>query len=466
MCGNRLKLWKTMPTSRRSASTSTPGPLTRSPSRRISPPWIASSPLMQRSSVDLPQPDGPIRQTTWCSLDVEVRRPCSTSMAPKRLWTSLDLEQRHQPPRVRRWSRSSRRSTQRACGMVMMTNRKATVVTEDRLKWLLATILAWLKASTAPMTLTSAVSFCSADEVVEQRRDDPAHRLRHHDEAQRLEVGEAERARGRDLAPVDALDAGAVDLGDVGAVGQGQRQDRVPFGRPVADQRQAGQRQAEADEVDADDRRQAAEDVGVDGGDQPDRLAGRAGDQPGDGDDQAPDQHEDLGDDEDVDVEPERLEDQPEGIPDQRQVEEGAGDGAVVGDHERGGDHHQEGGHRVADGDAGPGLAGGGLDSRRHQVGGDRRPGPACRQPSRGRPGSGAGRWRRRSRRERWSHRAEAMPPSAIARRTAATTQNAAAATPSAQARAVTEIVEGGLGIEARPLAQSGRRALAAHGWK
>src|SRR5207344_1062641 len=73
----------------------------------------------------------------------------------------VDLDQRHQPPRVRRWSRSISRSTQRACGMVIRTNRKATVVTEDRLKWLLATILAWLKASMAPITLTRAVSFCS-----------------------------------------------------------------------------------------------------------------------------------------------------------------------------------------------------------------------------------------------------------------------------------------------------------------
>ena len=42
----------------------------------------------------------------------------------------------------------------------MTTNRIATVVTGDRLKWLLAMILAWLKASMVPMTLTSAVSFC------------------------------------------------------------------------------------------------------------------------------------------------------------------------------------------------------------------------------------------------------------------------------------------------------------------
>ncbi len=72
MCGNRLKLWNTMPTSARNALTSTPRPETRSPSMWISPPSIGSSALMQRSSVDLPQPDGPMRHTTWCSSTREV----------------------------------------------------------------------------------------------------------------------------------------------------------------------------------------------------------------------------------------------------------------------------------------------------------------------------------------------------------------------------------------------------------
>ena len=72
MCGNRLKLWNTMPTSRRSAVDIDARPLTPSPSRRISPPSIGSSPLMQRSSVDLPHPEAPIRQTTSCSLDGQV----------------------------------------------------------------------------------------------------------------------------------------------------------------------------------------------------------------------------------------------------------------------------------------------------------------------------------------------------------------------------------------------------------
>ena len=48
-----------------------------------------------------------------------------------------------------------------------------------------------------------------ADEVVQQRRDHLAHGLRHHDVAHRLEVVEAERARGHALALVHPLDAGA-----------------------------------------------------------------------------------------------------------------------------------------------------------------------------------------------------------------------------------------------------------------
>src|ERR1700761_3489269 len=63
-----------MPMSRRNASTSTPGPVMRSPCTSISPPSIDSRPLIQRSSVDFPEPDGPIRHTTSCSSTVIARR--------------------------------------------------------------------------------------------------------------------------------------------------------------------------------------------------------------------------------------------------------------------------------------------------------------------------------------------------------------------------------------------------------
>src|SRR3954452_13504830 len=206
------------------------------------------------------------------------------------------------------------------------------------------------------------------DEVVEQRRDDAAARLRDDDVAQRLGEGEAQRAGGRGLAPVDAVDAGPVDLGHVGAVGQGQGQDGVPLGRELLDHRQAGERQAEADEVDADDRRQAAEDVGVDGGDGPDRLAGRAGDESRDGDDEAPGQDQDLGDREDVDVGPERAQHEAERAPHQRQEEEGEADRAVVGDDERGDGDDQEDGRRVADRYPGGGAGRGAAHARGDEV--------------------------------------------------------------------------------------------------
>ena len=50
------------------------------------------------------------------------------------------------------------------------------------------------------------------DEVVAERRQDGADRLRHHHEAEALPGGEAEGLRSLDLAGVDGLDAGAEDL--------------------------------------------------------------------------------------------------------------------------------------------------------------------------------------------------------------------------------------------------------------
>lgn len=71
MCGNRLKCWNTMPVvARNLASVFTSGSFEPSPNaKRVSPtrtlpPSGTTSRLMQRSSVDLPEPDGPISATT------------------------------------------------------------------------------------------------------------------------------------------------------------------------------------------------------------------------------------------------------------------------------------------------------------------------------------------------------------------------------------------------------------------
>ena len=108
------------------------------------------------------------------------------------------------------------------------------------------------------------------EEVVEERRRDPAHRLRQDHVAQRLRLGQPDRQRRVALAAVDRADPGAVDLGDVGAVGEAE-------GDPAEDDgvgREAGQpqgRDPEPDQVDEQEGRDAAEEVDVDRRQQPDR---------------------------------------------------------------------------------------------------------------------------------------------------------------------------------------------------
>src|SRR3954447_18518534 len=67
MCGKRLYAWKTIPIFLRSSLTLTPPLVMHVPSTVMSPSSTCSSRLRQRSSVDLPEPEAPIRHTTWCS---------------------------------------------------------------------------------------------------------------------------------------------------------------------------------------------------------------------------------------------------------------------------------------------------------------------------------------------------------------------------------------------------------------
>ena len=65
-CGNSASDWNTMPRSRLCVGTR----VRSSPSSRIAPPLGSSSPAIILSSVVLPQPDGPSRQTNC---------PCGTA---------------------------------------------------------------------------------------------------------------------------------------------------------------------------------------------------------------------------------------------------------------------------------------------------------------------------------------------------------------------------------------------------
>jgi hypothetical protein len=78
--GNRLRpySWKTI-------ARPGGGPATATPSMRTVPPEGSSSPDRQRSSVVLPQPDGPTRQTSSPLSTVKVRsRRASTSRSAER----------------------------------------------------------------------------------------------------------------------------------------------------------------------------------------------------------------------------------------------------------------------------------------------------------------------------------------------------------------------------------------------
>src|ERR1041385_6633218 len=89
LCGNRLYCWNTMPTLRRSASLSSFGSFTSCPSTVIDPLSIGTSALTQRSSVDLPEPDGPMMQIT-CRFITSIVMPLSTSLPPNVLCTSFN----------------------------------------------------------------------------------------------------------------------------------------------------------------------------------------------------------------------------------------------------------------------------------------------------------------------------------------------------------------------------------------
>ena len=74
-CGNKLNCWNTMPTCLRIASIALTSSASSTPSTTSRPCWCSSSRLMQRISVDLPEPEGP---------QMTMRSPLATSRSMSR----------------------------------------------------------------------------------------------------------------------------------------------------------------------------------------------------------------------------------------------------------------------------------------------------------------------------------------------------------------------------------------------
>ena len=87
LCGNRLNCWKTIPMSARMRVIDFERGSMSRPSKRTLPESTCSRPLMQRSIVDLPDPDGPA-MTTASPEAIDRLTPSSTRFEPKLLRTS------------------------------------------------------------------------------------------------------------------------------------------------------------------------------------------------------------------------------------------------------------------------------------------------------------------------------------------------------------------------------------------
>ena len=99
-CGKRLNCWNTMPVSRRISWMLRMSSESSTPSTTIRPASCFSKRLMQRMSVDLPEPEGPITTTTSClptfrlmSLRAwkspkNLSTPCTSIMASPLAWVA------------------------------------------------------------------------------------------------------------------------------------------------------------------------------------------------------------------------------------------------------------------------------------------------------------------------------------------------------------------------------------------
>ena len=176
---------------------------------------------MQRSSVLLPEPDAPIRQMTSTAATSR-SMPSSTRVVAEALHDLGAARSFIAPlvPVIRRRSRG-----EQVVGEPRERDRHAQEQHRGDDVGREVEVTGGLDARPPqrldrPEDADQGDVLLQADEVVHQRRHDPTHGLGEHDVAHRLAVRQAERAGGGALALVDALDAGAEHLGDVGRVGR------------------------------------------------------------------------------------------------------------------------------------------------------------------------------------------------------------------------------------------------------
>ena len=166
---------------------------------------------MQRSSVDLPDPDAPIRQTTSCSATVR-SMPRSTSSAPNDLCSpsmrSASTVIGAPPAEARSRSRvATSQSVNRASGMVNDDEHEGDAQERGPVERRLLLDAGRSEDLDDPDERDEDRVLLEPDEVVEERGHDPSDGLGQDDVAHRLGPRQPERTGRRLLARVDRLDA-------------------------------------------------------------------------------------------------------------------------------------------------------------------------------------------------------------------------------------------------------------------
>ena len=297
MCGNRLNAWKTMPIRRRIRSTSTPGAVISSPSTTIRPGVDGLQQVDAAQQRGLAGARRPMRQTTSCSATAR-SMPRRTSSAPNDLCrpsirsASAVVASALAPPCAPlRRSRATSQSVNRASGMVTTMKTSATARYGVKLKLAACLICACRKISTTPIDDTRTVSFWRPMKSLSSggmTRRTACGTMTWRSDWKRLSP--SDRAAASWLG-MDRLDAGAIDLGHVRGVDQGQGGDAVHDGC-VLGSHEPERRDAEPEDEDDEQARERPEDVGVDGGQHPDREEDRPGQAAEDGQHQPEDQDE------------------------------------------------------------------------------------------------------------------------------------------------------------------------------
>src|SRR6266850_4359707 len=222
MCGNSSKCWKTIPICARSRVRLVLGSPTETPLTRTSPFWNGSSPLTVLINVLLPEPEGP-HTTTTSPLLTAVEHSLSTCTGPYHLltsfisiiamtvpsWGSEDSTARHGQPELDPLHEARQAEADREI------DHRDEQVHLDQPTVSLGDLRGGAEEIGDREHVDERGVLEQHDGLRQQHRQHVPERLRQHDIAHGLAVGQSERLRRGGLSFGNRLNARAHDLGEI-----------------------------------------------------------------------------------------------------------------------------------------------------------------------------------------------------------------------------------------------------------